>query len=143
MRQIPGSRGRHVGSRSKWVFRRWSVLSISSAGAHAVFIPVGHDLDGLRRWPVVTFAIIAVCSVVFVANRVGPQGSSEVTAERFHTAAEYYLEHPELDGHPLLQRWLDGALESQEPEVRDELRARVTMSDRAAGVSSGDGPSCR
>ena len=90
-----------------------------------MFIPVGHDVDGLRRWPVITFAIIAICSVVFIANRVGPQGNPEVAAERFHAAADYYLEHPELDAQPLLRRWLDGAIEQQEPEVRDELRARL------------------
>ena len=90
-----------------------------------MFIPVGHDVDGLRRWPVVTFAIIAICVVVFVANSAGPQGNPEVTVERFHAAAEYYLEHPELEAHPLLQRWLDGAIEQQEPERRDELRAQL------------------
>ena len=54
-----------------------------------MFIPVGHDVDGLRRWPVVSFAIIAICLVVFVANSAGPQGNPEVTVERFRTAAEY------------------------------------------------------
>ena len=31
----------------------------------AVFIPVGRDIDGLHRRPIVTFAIIAICTVVF------------------------------------------------------------------------------
>lgn len=91
-----------------------------------MFIPVGHDVDGLRRWPIVTFAIIAICTVVFIATSAGPsQENAEVTAERFNDAAQYYLEHPELEAHPLLQRWIDGAIEQQEPEVRDELRARL------------------
>lgn len=90
-----------------------------------MFIPVGHDVDGLRRWPIVTFAIIAICAVVFVANRSGPATDPEVTVERFQAAAEYYLEYPELDAHPLLQRWLEGAIALEEPEVQAEIRAHL------------------
>lgn len=94
-----------------------------------MFIPVGHDVDGLRRWPVVTFAIIALCCAVFLADSVGPHGDPEVTHDRFRAAAEYYLEHPELAADPLLRRWIDGAIELEATEVRDEMRARLEQPD--------------
>ena len=91
-----------------------------------MFIPVGHDVDGLRRWPIVTFAIIAICVGRVRRQQRRPAGRiPRSPSSGFDAAAEYYLEHPELDAHPLLQRWLDGAIEQQEPEVRDELRAQL------------------
>ncbi len=91
----------------------------------AMLIPIGHDVDGLRRWPVVTFGIIALCFGVLIADGMAPKPDPEIAQNRFQEAAQYYLEHPELDAHPLLQRWLTSAIEMQEPEVRDELKARL------------------
>ncbi len=110
-------------------FRIATRLSIPRSGYAPVFIPVGHDIDGLRRWPAVTFAIIAACTVVFFATAAGPDGKPEVVSDRFGAAAEYYLEHPELDAHPLLRRRIDGAIAAEEPEVQEELRARLADTD--------------
>jgi membrane associated rhomboid family serine protease len=90
-----------------------------------MLIPIGHDVDGLRRWPVVTFAIIAICFAVLIADGLAPKPDPEIAAGRFEEAAQYYLEHPELEAHPLLQRWLATAIATQEPEVRDDLQARL------------------
>ncbi len=91
-----------------------------------MIIPIGHDVDGLKRWPVVTFGIVAICAAVLAASSVEPLANPEVTAERFQAAAEYYLEHPELDAHPELRRWLETAIALQEdPEVQDDLQARL------------------
>lgn len=95
-----------------------------------MFIPVGHDVDGLRRWPIVTFAIIAICTLVFVSTR-GAEGDPELVSERFQEATEYYLEHPELEVHPLLRRWIDGAIEQEEPEVQAEIRKHLDANDEA------------
>ncbi len=96
-----------------------------------MFIPVGHDVDGLRRWPIVTFAIIAICTVVFLAERRGADGNPGLVSERFQAAAEYYFEHPELEVHPLLRRWIDGAIDAEEPEVREKLRAELDANREA------------
>lgn len=96
-----------------------------------VFIPVGHDVGGLHRWPIVTFAIIALCALVFIANRVGPAPDQEGALDRFQAAAEYYLEHPELEAHPLLRRWMDGAIALEEPEVQRAMRAQLAAGDEA------------
>lgn len=95
-----------------------------------MFIPVGHDIDGLRRWPIVTFAIIAICTLVFVGTR-GSEGNPELIVERFQAAAEYYFEHPELDAHPLLRRWIDGAIDAEAPEVQDELRKHLDADEES------------
>ncbi len=94
-----------------------------------MFIPVGHDVDGLRRWPIVTFAILALCTAVFVADRAGRQVDPEAAGSRFRAAAEYYVEHPELDAHPLLRRWIEGALSTEDPAVQDQIRARLDDPD--------------
>jgi membrane associated rhomboid family serine protease len=94
-----------------------------------MFIPVGHDVDGLRRWPIVTFAIIATCTVVYFAGGASTSNRPELVIQRFDAAAEYYFDHPELDAHPLLRRWIAGAIDAQEPDVQAELRARLDDGD--------------
>ncbi|MCC6764293.1 MAG: rhomboid family intramembrane serine protease [Deltaproteobacteria bacterium] len=96
-----------------------------------MFIPVGHDVDGLRRWPIVTFAIMAICAVVFAAAPPRPGGDPELVSERFEAAAGYWFEHPELRVHPLLRRWIEHAIDAEEPEVQAELRAHLEANDAA------------
>ncbi|MCC6849870.1 MAG: rhomboid family intramembrane serine protease [Deltaproteobacteria bacterium] len=96
-----------------------------------MLIPVGHDVDGLRRWPIVTFAIMAVCVVVFAVGRRGPAADAELIGERFEAAAGYWFEHPELRAHPLLRRWIEYAIDAEEPEVQAELRAHLEADDEA------------
>lgn len=85
----------------------------------AVLIPIGHEGESLRRWPVVTLTIIALCCLAFVATSYGPQEDDELTWATFSEAADYYIEHPELAAHPLLEDWcwyyLDVEVEDAEP----------------------------
>ncbi len=102
---------------------------ISGAGAilsilqSAMLIPIGHEGEGLRRWPVVTLTIIALCIAMFIANIYGPQDDDDLILHRFHEAADYYLEHPELEAHPLLRYFLG---ETDESEVGSGRSPRDT-----------------
>ncbi|MEO6026747.1 MAG: hypothetical protein ABIR79_07780 [Candidatus Binatia bacterium] len=43
-----------------------------------MLIPIGHDGESLKRWPVVTLSIIALAVVMFVANAIGPQEDDDL-----------------------------------------------------------------
>lgn len=87
--------------------------------------PIGHDHGELRRWPILSFAILAIC----VLLQLLPSGvSSEKLREAndaFVESFEYYLEHLELTPHPLLRSvamryslWLPS---DERRELRDKI----------------------
>jgi membrane associated rhomboid family serine protease len=96
-----------------------------------IFIPVGHDRGALRRYPVVTFAIIGAC--VFVALFQWVQRDRElekrVVAERLAgDALQYYRENADLQPSDELalvfERFLATQLGDVQRLIVREMQAR-------------------
>jgi membrane associated rhomboid family serine protease len=85
-----------------------------------MFFPLGYDGEDLRRWPVVTFVIIALCWLAFVANSRAPDTDGELIDATFEDAASYYEAHPELVPHPLLRYALDESADTEAEADADE-----------------------
>ena len=73
-----------------------------------LLLPIKHENMAARRWPVVTLALIAINTVVFLFTTFATTDNSdqrrEVTVEIILLAAE----HPELKMQPEAQRVVDG-----------------------------------
>jgi membrane associated rhomboid family serine protease len=68
-----------------------------------MIIPIGHDESATRRWPWVTFALAALCALVFLgtdASVPAPPDPEEALGE----AASYWREHAYLDAAPEVLR---------------------------------------
>jgi hypothetical protein len=66
-----------------------------------VILPLTHEHGTVRRLPLVTFAIMAICVVVQV-HVVLDADAMRASESRFRTAMLYYLERPYLDADPRL-----------------------------------------
>jgi membrane associated rhomboid family serine protease len=69
-----------------------------------ILIPVGHDHGELRRWPVISFAIMALCLGVWFVQYDGERGRAGVVREALQQAVEYYGANPDLHPSPALQK---------------------------------------
>ena len=68
-----------------------------------MLLPIGHDRASVRRLPVVTFGVMAVCLVVFLLTHTAAEQASDEFAERLESAVEFYWERPYLDLDPRLE----------------------------------------
>src|SRR5262249_51508874 len=74
-----------------WRRRRWMI------------VPIGHDQGQLRRWPIFSFAIIIICTVLEMMPPTVGSEKLRAADEAFEESLKYYLEHLELKPHPLLR----------------------------------------
>ena len=84
-----------------------------------MLIPIGLDRTEVRRLPWISFGIIIVNVVVFLATGMGGTANDAKTARAWERAIAYWQEHPYLE---LPKEVLD-----QQPSeaARDEVRAQV------------------
>ncbi len=61
-----------------------------------MILPIGHEESGVRRLPWVSFAIMALCVVAFLAT-FGSGPDEYETIESFDDAVAYWMGHPYLD----------------------------------------------
>ena len=62
-----------------------------------MIIPLSHEHTTVRRLPWVTFTVIGLCFLAFIATRYGGGDIEERLSGHFEKAFEYYFEHPYLE----------------------------------------------
>jgi len=67
-----------------------------------VILPIGHEESSVRRLPWVTFAVMALCVLAFLATKPSSSATDEGVDELW-AALEYYFEHPYLELDPTLE----------------------------------------
>jgi membrane associated rhomboid family serine protease len=100
-----------------------------------MILPVGHDQGELRRWPVVSFAVIGLCALVAVTQPGPDRAALRSAGEDITAAITYYFDNPDLDLAPRAQVLLDQLLAREDPDVRREIRRRL---DEAGSQPRGD-----
>ncbi len=75
-----------------------------------MILPYGHEQTSVRRLPWVTFAIMGLCVVVFVATLPAVHKAQQRFGARMQEAIEFYLQRPYLELDPALKRVLMRAL---------------------------------
>lgn len=91
-----------------------------------MIIPLAHDQLTLRRWPIVSFAIIGLCWAAFIAGGLfGAHPDPKVVEKEFDTAVDYYLDHPYLETDPRLREAVAHLIARQEPGEQHELLQRL------------------
>ncbi|HVM96215.1 MAG TPA: hypothetical protein VMT89_07485, partial [Candidatus Acidoferrales bacterium] len=90
-----------------------------------MLIPVGHDHGELRRWPVLSFIIIGLCTVLQVLPSSLSHDKMQEADEAFSQSLEYYVKHPELKPHPLLRNVALRYAARLPSDERDDLRAKI------------------
>ncbi len=86
-----------------------------------MLIPVGHEHTTVRRLPWVSFAIMGLSFLVFVAILVSPPADPRAASRAMQRALRYFSEHPYLELDPRLR-------EVMEREVgRDRLKATLEL----------------
>ena len=67
-----------------------------------ILLPIGHEETGVRRLPWVTFAIMGICLLAFIASgRAGLLSDDDVRlSQDANDAIEYYFSHPYLELDP-------------------------------------------
>jgi len=90
-----------------------------------ILIPIGHDHGELRRWPVVSFTIIALCvAVSFVQYDMG-RGKSGKGTQALKDAVEYYSENTDLTPDPELQQVFERALAAGDAHTRRMIHKEI------------------
>lgn len=72
-----------------------------------ILIPIGHERDTVRRWPVVSILLIAVCVLVHVALADAEEKSAQTTQAAVEAVLDYWVARPYLELDPKLAKLLD------------------------------------
>ncbi len=75
-----------------------------------MILPYGHEQTSVRRLPWVTFSIMGLCVVMFVATLPAVHRAHQRVGTRLQEAIEFYFQHPYLELDPGLKRVLIRAL---------------------------------
>ena len=107
-----------------------------------ILLPIGHEQDTVRRLPVVTFTLMALCIVVFFASGRGALISDDDLELNAHAseAIEYYFMHPQLELDDEFETMVAGepdATASDSPASR--LLARCYRAERSRRERRGSG----
>jgi membrane associated rhomboid family serine protease len=70
-----------------------------------MILPVGHEEGSVRRLPWVSFGVMALCLLAFIATKPSSSAMDD-GADELWSALEYYLEHPYLELDPTLSEAL-------------------------------------
>jgi membrane associated rhomboid family serine protease len=90
-----------------------------------MIIPLGHEQTSVRRLPWVTFAIMAICVVVFVLMAPGEHHNQMESFFRLHQALGYFTQHPYLEIDPRFQRIFASDFGVEEAEALTEYMRQV------------------
>ncbi len=90
-----------------------------------MLIPIGHDQYVMRRRPVVTLAIIAMCTAIFLAEWTSSTADADRERDLLVDAVRYYLQYPYLTPHPLVRQALDAALKQAPDEIQEAVTERL------------------
>jgi membrane associated rhomboid family serine protease len=104
-----------------------------------ILLPIGHEESTVRRLPVVTFGIMALCIVAFLLSGRGNLVSDDdiELAEKSTEVFEFYWEHPYLELDDEFERLVYGepdAVEREFAEVAEEFGEMVRDSHAPSNV---------
>jgi membrane associated rhomboid family serine protease len=88
-------------------------------------IPIGNDCGALRRVPAITFALIALCFVVYSLHPAMSHQQEQAVQAAGLAALNYYGENPDLRPAAELQEVFDRVLASMDATERREARERI------------------
>lgn len=83
-----------------------------------ILIPVGHDHGELRRWPIITFAIMGLCAAVSFVQYDTERGRDAAARKALQEAVEYYATNPDLQPSPELKPVFERVLMAQDSSTR-------------------------
>ena len=93
-------------------------------------IPIGHEQESTRRVPWVTFGVMILCGVAFLATDFGGSRSEWDALASYEHAIEYWMERPYLRLDSQVERTMHGVATGGEMEAfREGLRANVERPD--------------
>lgn len=84
-----------------------------------MFIPIGHDQSGVRRWPWVTFTIMGLCVLAFALTAPAVNEAERRVASAFIEVAEYFVANTDLLLDPELEQEILGFI----PNTQDQREA--------------------
>jgi membrane associated rhomboid family serine protease len=67
-----------------------------------ILIPIGHERDTVRRWPVVSLLLIATCLLVQIALAGAEEAGAKATQSAAEEVLEYWVKRPYLELDPKL-----------------------------------------
>ena len=70
-----------------------------------MLLPIGHSETGVRRLPWVTFAVMGLCVLVYIAS-VAHSRTGPTSLDKIEGFVEYFFEHPYLDLTPPQKNFL-------------------------------------
>lgn len=76
-------------------------------------IPIGHEKDTVRRLPLVTFSILAICFIIHIFVSIQVRAASTLVEERAKELLNYYISHPYLEFDPEIKKQLFGGFEDE------------------------------
>jgi len=97
-----------------------------------MFIPIGHDQGELRRWPIVSFAVIIACVAIFFLQPGLSRDDLKRAGEHMSAAVKYYAGNPDLHPSPRVQLALDQWLRLQDSDARAQLQRQMERATRDA-----------
>lgn len=126
-----------------------------------ILLPIGHEQESTRRLPGVTFGIMILCGLAFVATGFGGSRTESENLQAVQRAAEYWMQHPYLKLDPTLEKSVSGPVMrrdardafqegmrtfAEKPEDAEMVRAEQAQLDTlrlAAQNATPDHPSYR
>src|SRR5262249_29228107 len=90
-----------------------------------ILIPIGHDHGELRRWPVITFSIMAICAAVAFVQYDSGRGKPQNARKALQEAVEYYSDNTDLQPKPELKHVFDQALATEDAHTRRMFREEL------------------
>lgn len=91
-----------------------------------ILLPIGHERDGTRRLPWITFGILGLSALAFVLTDFGGSRTEFEALESHERAIEYWMERPYLRLDPEIERAMHGlATREMRETFREGLRANV------------------
>jgi len=102
-----------------------------------ILLPIGHEQTSVRRLPWITFAVMAICIVVFfLSGRAHLYSDDDVRAtEDLNEALDYYFERPYLELDPEFEEFVFRNEGQGFEEMREILRESVMLPGPATVIS--------
>jgi membrane associated rhomboid family serine protease len=106
-----------------------------------IILPIGHEQDGTRRLPWVTFGVMILCGLAFFATDradLFAEDDMEMTKD-FMEALDYYFEHPYLELDPKFQELVfPGGSDEEMREAYSEFFRALPTEPAGGGLRSAE-----
>jgi len=93
-------------------------------------IPIGHEQESTRRAPWITFGVMILCAIAFLATDFGGSRSEWDAVAAYEQAIDYWMERPYLRLDSQVERTMHGVATGAKIEAfREGLRTNVEKPD--------------